>query len=178
MGLDVTAYRKLQKVDAVFDDCGEPIDPETRKPFAFDVDMMRANPDFPGRELGIEGGAVYRYEDARHAVSIGYSSYNHWRDQLAKLAGWAESSYELYGVQKKSYAASAWAAASGPFWELINFSDCEGVIGSVVSTKLLADFEQYKSAAEAHEHERFRQVYEAFREAFAIAADGGAVKFH
>lgn len=36
MGLDVFAYNKLIKVDAVFDEDGDPIDPVTHQPFEFD----------------------------------------------------------------------------------------------------------------------------------------------
>lgn len=48
MGLDITAYRKLTKIDAVFDADGEPIDPNTRESIDYDLHAY-LNPDFPGR---------------------------------------------------------------------------------------------------------------------------------
>lgn len=177
MGLDVTAHRKIAKVDAVFDNCGEPIDPVTREPIEGGFHLY-VNSDFPGRAGEIEDGAVYRSEAFTHVAAGPYSYYNRWRDELAKLAGWPESSYEQYGKTWPSYAASAWSADSGPFYELICFSDCEGTLGTEVCVKLAKDFAQHQSKADAHSDERFRQKYAEWRAAVEFAADGGAMKFH
>jgi hypothetical protein len=85
-----------------------------------------------------------------------------------------------------------------PFWELINFADNEGTIGTEISKKLAADFEKMrdtivKEAWEKwpsvddfptvrHENEQernyFMKKYDQWAKAFAIASDNGAVKFH
>lgn len=177
MGLDITAYSRLAKVDAVFDAGGEPIDPQTREPIAEDYYRPRENAHHD-RADGIEPRCVYRYGKAigHHAGS--YGGYNRWREQLAELAGWPKTSYEQYGTQWPSWAASAWNAESGPFWELINFSDCEGTIGPKHCAKLAKDFAGHQAKADAHDDERFRKLYAEWRAAFELAADSGAVSFH
>ena len=62
MGLDVSYYTKLKKLDAVFDASGELIDAATREsvPNYFRV---YENPDFPGRAEGLEDRAIYSYEE-------------------------------------------------------------------------------------------------------------------
>lgn len=177
MGLDVTAYSKIQKIDAVFDQDGAPIDPQTRKPID-DAVQLRANDDFPERAADIEDGGIYSFGSLTHVAAGAYSYYNSWRDELAKLAGWPLGSYEKYGKQWPSYAASAWEASSGPFWELLLFSDCEGTIGTAACAKLAKDFAEYQAKADAHENELFRRKYTEWRGAFDLAADGGAVRLH
>jgi hypothetical protein len=85
MGLDVTAYRKLTKLDVLFNEDGEAVDPTTREPVD-ECMRVRENHDFPGRAAGLEDGAAYGYEDAEAFWSGSYSRYNHWREQLAELA--------------------------------------------------------------------------------------------
>lgn len=177
MGLDVTAYSKIQKVDAVFDGDGEPIDPQTREPLD-DVVRLQVNYDFPARAADIEDGGIYSFAAVAHVAAGAYSYYNRWREELAKLAGWPLGSYEQYGKRWPSHAASAWDAQSGPFWELILFSDSEGAMGPAVCAKMAKDFADYQAKADAHEDERFRAKYAAWRAAFDLAADGGAMRFH
>lgn len=145
--------------------------PDYLKPFV--------NDDFPGREEGIEHKKIYRYEDCESLISIGYSGYNWWRNELAKLAGYPLTNYrnDLVGLDEKRYDAGAWNAESGPFWELILFSDCEGVIGPIVSMKLLADFAAFKDKAALHPDDRFRKYYDLFHQTFETASDNGAVVF-
>lgn len=178
MGLDVTAYRKITKIDCVFNADEEPIDPVTREPLEFDYARACVNPDYPARADEIEHKALYRYEEGDGFWSGGYGRYNQWRDDLAKMAGWPQGKYEQYGQSWNSYAASAWQATEGPFWELINFSDCEGVIGPVTSAKLAKDFADYQEKAEALQAPGFLERYNEWRQCFEMAADGGMVRFH
>lgn len=183
MGLDITAYGGLTKVDAVFDADGEPINPATREPLDWGTEyhfQPRANSYFPGREAGIEMDAVYRAARQMGFRAGSYGGYNTWRDELAKLAGYPAVSVDRYGTGNAQlrYDRSAWDASGGPFWELICFSDCEGVIGPVVSAKLAADFASHQGDADAHQDEWFRTLYATWRKAFEMAADNGAVYFH
>jgi len=180
MGLDITAYRKLTKLDAVFDADGDPINPETREALDYDLKVY-ANFDFPGREDGLEDRAVYSAEDSMGFRAGSYGGYNAWREELAKLAGYPLTDYTIYGRTERRHDAGAWAASAGPFWELINFSDCEGIIGPVVSEKLAKDFAEFDERAKAHAASRndwFYPLYQTWRQAFDMAADGGAVDFH
>lgn len=180
MGLDITAYSKLTKIDAVYDADGEPIDPLTREPLDYSLKAY-ANSDFPGRDEGLEDQAIYSAEDSRHFRAGSYGSYNAWREELAKLAGYPATDYTIYGQTKKRHDAGAWAATSGPFWELINFSDCEGVIGPAVSAKLAKDFAEFDGRAKEHvsaQQDWFYSQYVAWHTAFEMAADNGAVDLH
>lgn len=180
MGLDITYYSKLTKVDVIVTSSGDMVDRKTGKELDWDdnVFVAYANPDFPGRNGSIEDGAAYSYEDGEGFRAGSYGGYNGWRQELAKIAGWPTAPYEQYGRTTMRHDASAWAAKGGPFWELINFSDCEGIIGPEVSAKLAADFAAYDEAAKASEYPFFYDRYTEWRKAFEVASDGGAVHFH
>lgn len=177
MGLDITSYRKLKKIECVFDEDGEPIDPTTRYPLDYSL-RAYINQDFPGRADDIEHKGVYEARESFGFRAGSYGGYNSWRDSLAELAGYQPAPYTIYGNTAQRHDAGAWAAESGPFWELINFSDCEGIIGAAVSAKLAADFATFQEKANAHADEWFRAKYADWRKAFEMAADGGAVHFH
>jgi hypothetical protein len=178
MGLDATAYRQLKKIDCVFDSSGEPINPETREPIE---EYFRAylNSDFPGRADDLEDSGIYSYVDADEAYSGGYGRYNGWREALAKLAGYPTVPVDRYktGNVEHRHDYAAWQREEGPFWELICFSDCEGVIGATVSAKLAKDFAEFDERAKAV-GDSFYETYQVWRNAFEMASDGGAVAFH
>lgn len=171
MGLDITYYSKLKKIDCVFDADGEPIG-------ITDYFQPYINPDFPGRADDIENKAVYSYQECDGFRAGSYSGYNAWREELAKLAGYPEIETEDYGIKRKRHDAGAWKAGGGPFWELIHFSDCEGTIGAKVSAKLADDFAKFQPQADAHPEEWFRSKYAEWFQAFNVASDAGAVSFH
>lgn len=177
MGLDITAYGQLTELDCVFDAEGEPIHPETRQPLDYDL-RAYVNPDFPGREGAIKDKGVYSALAAFGFGAGGYGRYNAWRNDLAELAGYPKRPVEKYGNIQHRHDQGAWEAESGPFWELINFSDCGGVIGAEVSAKLAKDFAEHQAKADTHEIEWFRDSYSDWRKAFDLAAQDGAVHFH
>lgn len=163
MGLDMTAYRGLSKVEnPVLDSDGNPSDWGTHFKSHITGEQEK---HWPGRADGVEKDTVYTFAESFGFRAGSYSGYNRWRDQLAKVAGHAS-------------AAEAWASDhSGPFMELVNFSDCEGTIGPVVAAKLVKDFSAFKDAAQ-REDEYFFQKYCDWEKAFKMAADNGAVDFH
>lgn len=175
MGVSITAYTQLRKRSDVVAGEDYAIDPETKQELPH---LWRAyiNPDFPGRADEIENRAYYEYAEVVDGMDRSYGGYNVWRNDLAKLAGWPMAPDESDNG-KRSHAASAWAAQSGPFWELINFADNEGVIGGEVCAKLAKDFAEYQSMADAHPDQFFRDGYNGMRRAFEAAADTGAVDF-
>jgi hypothetical protein len=160
MGLDITWHSKLTKAvgNEAFDNHGE---------LRYDDGWFQpwVNPEFPGRADELESKAGYRSEEFGSFRAGSYSGYNRWRDDLATLAGWLN-------------AESAWKAVDGPFWELITFSDCEGVIGAAVSAKLAKDFAEHQQKADVHPDEWFREKYADWRNAFVKASDDGCVDFH
>jgi len=129
------------------------------------------NPDFPAQAEGIEDG-YYGYENSMDFRAGSYSGYNQWRDELARMAGYAPVASD-----HSPYAAGAWQKKSGPFWELINFADNEGCIGPKTSAKLAKDFAEFQHAADLNPDEWFRQKYAYWRKAFELASNDGAVDF-
>lgn len=182
MGLDISAYRRVTKLDVIFDEDGEAVDKETKEYVEHDV-RVYANPNFPGREEGVEDGAAYTAEDGM-SFGTGYGAHGAWREELAKLAGYPATPVDRgFGNPVKMHSGGAWSAESGPFWELINFSDCEGTIGPVVSTKLARDFAEWDERAKQHDEDAglsggLYERFQKFRQAFEMAADGGLVDFH
>lgn len=173
MGLDITAYRQVALApNAAVDAGGYPED--------YDNHMrVWSHPDFTGRLEGLTDRAIYTTGTESHDFRAGsYSGYNRWREELAKLAGYDAGDYTCYGTTRQSHCVPCWNGATGPFAELINFSDCEGIIGPVVSAKLARDFAEFQGKADAHTDEWFREKYADWRKAFDLAADGGLVDFH
>jgi hypothetical protein len=178
MGLDITAYNRIEKIDCVYDEDGGPIDPVTRAVIEGDVFQAYLNDNFPGRADEMVDKGCYTYEKSIGLRAGSYGGYNSWRDQLAELAGYPKGQYEQYSRQWDSHCVACWNGATGPFSELINFSDCEGIIGPSVSKKLAADFAEFQTRADALVDERFAAKYREWRAAFELAADGGCVQFH
>lgn len=163
MGLDIYAASKIQRRPGDYD--GEGF-------------YVGSQPDeFAAQADGLEPGS-YDYERALDFRAGSYSGYNTWRNQLAELAGYPAVRHESsYKPSEELYAAGAWKAKGGPFWELINFSDCEGVIGATTSTKLAKDFAEFQAKADAHPSDWFRACYADWRKAFELASQEGAVVF-
>ena len=170
-GLDITAYSGLQivsnpKVDAE----GDPIDTQNQ--------VRLAPVEFPERFVGLRANAIYRFTGQYEFRAGSYSGYNWWRNELARLAGYPASVESRPGKVEKRFDVSAWKSKGGPFWELINFSDAEGVIGPVACAKLYRDFVAFKDKAMKHSNADFRESYLEWEKAFALAAKRGAVVFH
>lgn len=170
MGLDITAYARLTKLP----------EPPIRGQDCPDGQFWcRLNTDFPGRANDLEDRAAYSYERRIGFAAGSYSGYGEWREELAKLAGYPAVSHRSYWEKEPQllHAAGAWERDGGPFWELINFADNEGVIGALVSAKLAKDFNAFQTKAN-EVGGWFLRKYNEWRQAFELAADCGAVDFH
>lgn len=147
MGLDVYAFSKIQPSKDEDDFC------------------IHRDQDFPERVADMPAGRFTGR--GRFSFRAGsYSGYGIFRDELAVLAGFAS-------------AKEARDATGGVCWELINFSDCEGAIGATVSAKLAKDFASLQEEANKRwaGAEWKLGVFNNFRKAFDLAADGGVVVF-
>lgn len=159
MGLDITAYKNLRKIEnPELDEYGYPVDYESEwKP----GDSMKwSEKYFPGRGEGVNADTTYSYEESFSFRAGSYSGYNWWRRHLEELS-----------------------KDTLDFDELINFADNEGVIGPIVSKKLLEDFNKNKEKAKEYsktieDGDYWLEKYEAWLDAFEYAADNGAVDFH
>ena len=148
MGLHVTAYSELVP---------------GRKDSELNItESMIAHSNSFGKRCALSEGR-YDYK-AFHDFPAGtYGGYNRFRDQLARAAGY-ESADSVWENNLK-----------GPLSELINFSDCYGVLDSATSEKLAGDFNVVST--QKIEDIRFMRVFNDFHKAFALAADGGCVVF-
>lgn len=172
MGLDISAYSKLvEAADAARDSAGELMDYDSYCEFC-------ENPDFPGRLDGIKPETAYSFGGESTDFRAGsYGGYNAWRNQLAQLAGYPLTKYRFFGSDREGYDGGAWAAGQGPFFEQIQFTDCDGTIGPVVSAKLAKDYADHAAKAQ-QVGGWFWEMYQEWQKGFELAADGGAVRFH
>lgn len=160
MGLAIYAYSGLSRV---------PFIPDTWEDDGTD-NMVRiyANEDFPGREAPMVDRGVYTYERVERALSRSYSGYSAWREKLAELAGYPAVEVTRYLTPERRHDEGCRVAGSGPFYELIWFSDCYGTLGTDACQKLLADFDANPMAAATAP-----QLVAGLR----IAADNGCLVF-
>jgi hypothetical protein len=163
MGLDITAISHAARVEGCHaEDC------------SLEHHKVYVNPAFPERADGLPDGSCWtaRGLDRFDFRAGSYSGYNYWRDSLSKMALGVPSS-DVFGNE---------AYRGKPFYELIDFADNEGTIGSATSKKLHADFmghmEQARQFAIAQGVDYFYEKFLEWEKAFAMAADGGFVDFH
>ena len=178
MGLDITAYARFTVVPAdkvKLDVDGFPTGNVHR--FAGPVQRFSKSiidfteKAFPGRTAGLPVDTFLQADESFDFRAGSYCGYSSWRDWLAGLTD--------YGSAKAVWEDPN---ASGPFVELINFSDCEGVIGPVVAAKLAKDFSDYQEKAEEQAsdgpYSYNLEIYRSWRKAFEMAAASGAIEFH
>ncbi|MBS1722696.1 MAG: hypothetical protein JSS66_06755 [Armatimonadetes bacterium] len=167
MGLDISYYQKVEYVRPHNEDHEYDYNTQT---------SIYVNKDFAERADGLKTG-VYNVTGEQDGFRAGsYGGYNAWRRQLAAMVGVTPEQIWEGEVQPEQV----------PFYELINFSDCEGVIGPKTSLKLAKDFIQYESKVEPfvhtledwYEREHFVARYADWKRAFETAAGEGAVCFH
>lgn len=163
MGLDIIAYSKLKK-----NECLSAISEEDRKDL--DINCLIMSPllteiekAFPGRAEPLKyNGDIYTCGSHKEYSIGAYGTY-----------GWFRQVLETFSEDCDC------------FDELINFSDCEGVIGSAVSEKLYEDFSSNAESFEQWVYQKYSvvegelllRIYYKFESAFEIAKDGGAVEF-
>lgn len=175
MGLDITAYANITIAgpdDAPFDETGE---------VRYDDgwEQFFVNYDFPAQADDIKNGHAYRYQDDKCFHAGSYFGYGQWRNKLAELAGYPESEDSSNQFKHSAYV---WEhpellEQKSPFVELINFTDCDGIIGPKTSAKLAQDFDNYMDKASQVNDEWFFCLYKQWANAFHFAANNGAVKF-
>lgn len=180
MGLDIVAVNRMKRINCNMDAEGWPIDPVTGARLK-DESLFRVyqNPDFPEFAEEIEEGAFYGFEKSLSFNAGSYTSYGVWRDRLAALAGWPKSKFWYFAEDRwaESHCARCWEGDSGPFSDLIDFSDCSGLLGASEAARLASDFARFQSLANQHEDEDMRYLYNKWRAACELAADDGCIIF-
>lgn len=165
MGLDITAYKNVKFIETLPDveEFEKKYDWQDKFDFTYD------NPSFPDRQGPIKPNAVYSYEDEFGFRAGSYGGYNEWREQLSQVA-LNVSPHVVWNNPAKF--------AGMPFVELINFSDCEGILGTEVCQKLLKDFGTFQAQADQQHDEWFTRKYNEWHKAFEYAAQNGYIDFH
>lgn len=160
MGLDISAYKNLQKEEL------KGVCNDERYEYAYQqnwIDFYTHNQPDVFQHYDVDGDYFYSSPNGRISMRAGsYSGYNIWRGKLSHLAQ----------VLPKD------PDGNPPFIELIQYSDCEGVIGTECSTKLAKDFAMYELKAQSFFDDYSFQKYKEWREMFEYASENGAVKFH
>jgi len=179
MGLDITVYTNVQKVapevlDRIMRDPDGP-----REGFWNELGRrgiwLPEKEHYPGRAAGLELGMAYLGEEKFSFRAGSYGGYNEWRDKLAQLAG-MKSAWEFWKLEPEQQEKF-------PFWQLVNFSDCEGIIGPEVSAELAKNFAEFDERAKFFDPDtdgwnHFYENYKQWRSAFEAASDSGLVEFH
>jgi hypothetical protein len=65
----------------------------------------------------------------------------------------------------------------GPFYELIAFTDCEGVLGSIALRKLYSDFAMFEEHAKNSPVENFYDTYKSLMAGTLVAMKDGALVY-
>lgn len=169
MGLDITAYGKTNLIEVVGD-----VEAWEEKYYFGSAKQtpttyIYRNPGWPERMGSLTVGGVYSYEENYDFRAGSYMGYNWWRNELSLLA---------LGVRDQAVWDHEDTFEDSPFFELICFSDCEGVIGPEASQRLAKAFAEHQKKADGHSDEYFREGYSHWRKAFELAAQNGFVSFH
>ena len=157
MGLDIIAFKELKEVKhPLFDSNGELVDWENQ--WMPGASMEYSESIWPGRGAPIDPHSVYEWKECFYFRAGSYVGYGTWRKLLAAFAD------------------------GKAFQELINFSDCEGVIGTEVAEKLYNDFKSYhrkavKFSKELNDPDWWIGRYRDWERAFKLAKNNGAVSF-
>lgn len=179
MGLDISYYSKVKLAD-------REVDPDVDYPLFY----TEYNSTFKYQLGSLKLKSIYLPSDDSDSSSFGagsYSGYNMWRNQLAIMAGyesadnvWNDNSFDPGNVRLlKLKKLNNEEIRIKPFYELIYFSDCEGLIGPEISAKLYRDFVDFDDKAKNFSKDTyFYSRYKNFKEAFRVASDGVLVNFH
>ena len=164
MGLDIYAISRVERVT---------------KPESTD-DGINVWQDGFDRIAGLEVG-IYQptSKSEEHEFRAGtYTHYNWWRRNLSMM---------IYGQSSETVWENKDAFEGRPFYELIDFSDCEGVFGPEVSEKLHSDFETNRPNMikycldnfinDDETYDDVMETYDDFTKAFKIASKDGLVLF-
>ena len=178
MGLDISVYSKIVLIDGDTRE-GEGYDEkywgktDFETMYIWDGFFTRDDMHHAPWTNGLQPG-VYRVDGKAYDFRAGsYSGYNHWREKLCMMA---------HHISPPTIWSDPDKFKDVKFFYLINFSDCEGVIGPEIAKHLAKDFADFQETVDNlpndEEYEWFKSQYAKWRKAFELASDNGCVKFH
>ncbi|RKR36214.1 hypothetical protein B0G82_4249 [Paraburkholderia sp. BL17N1] len=153
MSVIFVACKGLRKFNGIVDD--------QFRSAHFDTDAVEIdeNPKWPYFANGLEVGTTYMYEeDCWFSFGRRYPFY----ENVDKLAVFVGYDYRLPG-----------AGDPGPFRELFCWG--KGMVGPVISAKLVSDFDDWDDRARALDDENFYNFYQDMRRMFEFAMKDGCV---
>lgn len=161
MGLKIIAFEKAKLISENFKAKAEEID--------FDGEVFRAkvNPDFEAHDH-LATGIYSAGGEGIEFMAGSYGTYNGLRRQLSLMAHDKEPQ-EIWNDRERYKGRD--------FYELIDFSDCEGVIGPTTAGKLYYDFRSYREAYHMQNNEWDNEVYDNWMKAMELASNDGIIIF-
>jgi hypothetical protein len=162
MGLDIFAIEKAARVadyDEKTDLLEEGLDEEQ-------LVRVKVNEAFKSHDHITDG--IYRWEGRTAEFGSSYGTYGGFRSDLCLLA---------HGVFPQIVWNNPDLYEGGDFYELINFSDCEGVIGPTTAGKLLTDFKKHRERYFEQNNEWDCERYDDWIKALDISSNDGLLIF-
>lgn len=154
MGLDITAYSNFKITKVLTEDD--------------EYEYYFCNSGFEQSNMNIENKYVNIDFDEEFDFRAGsYGGYNHFRNSLC-LASNNITAEDLWNYEDKTLK----------FYWLINFSDCEGYIGTDYCIILYDEFVKYEKEVKEKLSIDYHNKYDEFKEAFRLGANNGIVNFH
>jgi hypothetical protein len=167
MGLDILAIEKAVRVS-------DEVDKDFKELYYYHgieieegaVVRVKVNTGFDSHDHLQDG--IYLYQGSIEFGAGSYGTYNGFRNDLSLIA---------HGVFAQVIWANPEIYKGSDFYELINFSDCEGVIGPMTSQKLTSDFKKHREAYALENNEWDLERYDNWTKAFELAGNDGMVIF-
>ena len=184
MGLDIMAISNLEKKHKLSEE-------QKALPWEFQPAKKATRMKIDATPYGSEHGGFNKCEDMEggkyaetdettehHFRAGSYSGYNRFRKLLSK--GVADVDVDTLWENEAQYKDS-------PMFEMINFSDCEGILGTGVCQKLYPQFVDNRVKFENYLKSEFGQdvntviwemeTYDNFTEAFKLGSQNGIVVY-
>lgn len=155
MGLDISAYKNVRIVE-----CDEP---EYR---FYNQGWKQSNmPHIDNKEIQIEFDEQFDFRAGS------YGSYNVFRNIISET---------IHGISAEMFwKMSDKEMENKAFRWLIDFSDCEGYIGTDYCEILYNDFKEHgNKIKEACDNDTYKNLVDKWTHAFDIARNKGLVSFH
>lgn len=196
MGLDITAYKNIEKVEVIEHE----ISNEDYTDIEIEVLNNAKTSVFKVYELSyfkehlgsLEENSYYVYEDDFDMRAGSYSGYGNWRNELARVVCKVHNiepinvdPYKKHddNGRDRTFSETIWNLPSDttiPLYKFINFSDCEGFIGTeyckIIYQELLDIENNFKE--ENSNNEYFIRKFDEWLIAFEYGSENGCIQFH
>lgn len=166
MGLDVSVYQNYRVLDINEDD----------DDYDYNFNALSLEDEWEDRMKNLEKGKYYAGDRVAHLISYPYSSHNRFREQLIRLIGRSDLLLSHDGTIDWE---ALYPEKNLPFYELVYFSDCEGVLDWETSEKLYNDFKNHEFLAkQVFKNEEYNlRRFNEWMETFELGKNKGVVVF-